>query len=82
MEKAHIEEINGKLSPMGGTPSHKQWKSGRHLPPEEEALEETTCDEIITAPIPCLPRLLAKEEAENSGVTLSLQRKKICGKVF
>lgn len=44
MGRAHIEEINGKPSPMGGTPSHEQGKSGRRLPPEEEALEETTCD--------------------------------------
>lgn len=82
MGKAHIEEINGKLSPMGGIPSHKQGKSGRHLPPEEEALEETTCEELITAPTPCLPALLVKEEAENSRVKLSLQRKERCGKVF
>lgn len=80
MGRAHIGESSGKLSPMRGTPSHKQAK--RSPLPEGEGLEETTCNELITAPIPCLLALLGQEEAENSGVELILGRRGRCRKVF
>jgi len=43
---------------QGRDPALKQGKSVRSHPPEEEGAAETTCDELFTTPIPCLPVLL------------------------
>lgn len=49
MGRIQTEEIQGRLSSMGGTLG---WSMGRSHPPEEEEVAETMCDELIVIPIP------------------------------
>jgi len=53
----------------------EQGKSVRCPPPEDEGAAEATCDELTTRPIPCPSVPLWGEEAEKSGVKLSLGRR-------
>jgi len=42
---------------------------------EDEGVAEITCDELITAPIPCHPALLGAKEDGEIGVKFSLGRR-------
>jgi len=55
MGRTYIGEVYGELSPMSGTFTLDQGKSGRSLPPEEEGVAQTTCDELTITPIPHTP---------------------------
>jgi len=65
--RTHIGEFHGELSPMEGTPRLEQGKSVRSPPPEEEGVAETTCDELITVPIPCSLLCLVGADKEFRG---------------
>jgi len=52
---------------MEGTPRLEQGKSVRSPPPEEEGVAETTCDELITVPIPCSLLCLVGADKEFRG---------------
>jgi len=64
MGRTHVGEVFGELSPMKGTFSLEQGQSVSSLPPEEEEVTETTCDELTVALIPHLPALVGEEEVE------------------
>ena len=56
--RTHIGEVCGELSPMRGTFTLEQGKSVRSPPLEEEAVAETTRDELTVTPISHPPALL------------------------
>jgi len=62
--RTHVGEVCGELSPVRGTFMLEQGKSVRSLPPEEEGVAETMCDELTVTPIPCPPVPLRGEEGE------------------
>lgn len=61
MRKTHVEEVNGELSPVGGTPCFSR---GRTPLPEQDTTTETAYDELTITPIPHLPVALREQEIE------------------
>lgn len=59
-----IGKVHGGLSPTEGTPKLDQGKRVRSLALEEEGVTETTCNGLISSPIPCPPAVLWEVEIE------------------
>lgn len=59
MGRTHAEEVYGELSPVAGSPCYIR---GRTPLPEEEAVSDTTSDELTITSIPIF--LCSGEEVE------------------
>ena len=70
--RTHIGEVHGGLSSAGGSPCWSREGC------EEEGAGERTCDELTVTPIPCSSS--SGEEAEKSGIKVSLIRRKGWGR--
>jgi len=82
VERNHVGEVCGGLSPVRGTFTLEEGQSVRSPPLEGQRAADTACDELTAAPIPCPSAPLGGVQGTETGEKLSPGEGRGEGKVF